>query len=97
MRAAVARGSELGNDALYAFSRGLTAPAAATSTVKADLLTTEVVGLVDVSMLTGNEWLTERFTLVQSRAGGLAHSEAPPTIRGSLSGGGDRSLNSTSS
>lgn len=89
VRAATASGLGLDGNALHAIARGVIDPGAAATTVKNDLLTTEVVGPVNIRMLTANVWLTELFPLMQPRAGGFAHSVHPPIVQGSLDDDGD--------
>lgn len=84
VRAADARDLGLADDAMYAIARAVTDPGSMAAAVKTGLLSTEVIGAVDISMITANVWLPESFVLMQPRAGGFAHSVPAPAIRGAL-------------
>ncbi|GAA5117269.1 hypothetical protein GCM10023339_27750 [Alloalcanivorax gelatiniphagus] len=84
VRAAAARSLGLAEDAMYAIARAVTDPGALAAAVKAGLVSTEVIGAVDIGMVTANVWLPEAFILMQPRAGGFAHSVPAPSIRGDV-------------
>lgn len=84
VRAIRNRQLQLNEDAAYAVARAVADPTYASAVVKNDLLTTEVIGRANVSLVTAPIWLTEAFILMQPRAGGAPHSVKPPAVRGEL-------------
>jgi hypothetical protein len=84
VRAAGAAQINLDEDALHTVARALTSPGTAAAIVKQGLLTTEVIGPVNLALLSGHAFLTEVVPLLQPRASGYAYSVDPPRVGGNV-------------
>lgn len=84
VKAGLASDLGLDEDSLHGIARSVTNPAAAASVMRQGLLTSEVIGPVDASLLAGHVFLTELFVLLQPRAGGFAYSVDGPRVTGTV-------------
>lgn len=84
VRAGRAAALRLDEDGLHAAARALTDPAAVARTIRSGLLTDEGVGPANLTVALGHVYLTELLPLLQPRAGAVARTVDPPTIRGYL-------------